>query len=260
VDGSAATRNRLTGKFVWFDLITDRAEKSRHFYEELFGWKFERTSRFDEPYWLAYYNGRYVGGMVPLDYRRDLARPVSQWLGYISVPSVEQAVRKVEARGGSVARGPAQVGDVGRAAIVRDFEGAPIGLATIVGGDPPDESEAAPGTFFWMEYVAEDLSTAAEFYHDVVGYAVERRRSGTSDYYVLVSNGERAGMYATPAPQLKSVWLPYVRVSDPAALTARVKDLGGRVLLDPSSGVRGGSFAIIADPSGAVVALQKYPL
>jgi uncharacterized protein len=260
VDGSPPTTNRLPGKFVWFDLVTDKADKARRFYEGLLGWKFERTSRFDEPYWLASNNGRYVGGLVPIESRRDLARPVSQWLGYISVPSVEQAVRRVEARGGSVARGPAQVGDVGRAAIIRDFEGAPVGLASIVGGDPPDMPEPVAGAFFWMEYVAEDLPAAAAFYQDVAGYSIDRRKSGSSDYYVLNAGGERAGMYAAPAPELKSVWLPYVRVSDPAALAARARELGGKVLLDPASGVRGGTFAIVADPSGAVIALQKYPL
>jgi hypothetical protein len=38
-----------------------------------------------------------------------------------------------------------------------------------------------------------------------------------------------------------------------------VTGLGGRVLLEPSAQHRKGSLAIVADPSGAVVALQKFP-
>jgi predicted enzyme related to lactoylglutathione lyase len=54
-------------------------------------------------------------------------------------------------------------------------------------------------------------------------------------------------------------WLPYVFVNDPAGLAARVAGLGGRVLLTPSPDLRKGSLAVVADPTGAVVALQKYP-
>ena len=54
-------------------------------------------------------------------------------------------------------------------------------------------------------------------------------------------------------------WLPYVLVADPAALAARVEGLGGRVLLSPQPEHRKGSLAVVADPTGAVVALQKFP-
>jgi predicted enzyme related to lactoylglutathione lyase len=55
-------------------------------------------------------------------------------------------------------------------------------------------------------------------------------------------------------------WLPYVRVEDPAAMAARVASLGGRVLIPPSSGIRGGTLAVILDPTGGAMALQKWPL
>jgi predicted enzyme related to lactoylglutathione lyase len=48
-------------------------------------------------------------------------------------------------------------------------------------------------------------------------------------------------------------------VADPAALAARAASLGGTVLLAPDPDVRKGSLAVVADPSGAIVALQKYP-
>jgi hypothetical protein len=53
--------------------------------------------------------------------------------------------------------------------------------------------------------------------------------------------------------------LPYLLVSEPAQLVTRVRSLGGDVLLEPNAGVRKGSLAVVTDPSGAVVALQKYP-
>jgi len=38
-----------------------------------------------------------------------------------------------------------------------------------------------------------------------------------------------------------------------------VKDLGGEIILPPSDEIRKGSVALIADPSGAVLAIQKWP-
>ena len=35
--------------------------------------------------------------------------------------------------------------------------------------------------------------------------------------------------------------------------------LGGRVLIEPHPDLRKGSLAVVADPTGAVFALQKYP-
>jgi predicted enzyme related to lactoylglutathione lyase len=49
-------------------------------------------------------------------------------------------------------------------------------------------------------------------------------------------------------------------VDDPAAVSARVTALGGRVILPPSPGIRNGTVAIVADPTGGAVALQKWPL
>ena len=258
VDGSAPTTTRLTGKFVWHDLLTDDVELATRFYSELLGWEFERGSRLGRPYYLARLDGAYVGGVVPLK-PREPRRRVSQWVGYVSVPSVEQAARKAEAAGGSVARGPLNVGDVGRAALVRDPAGAPFGLATAAAGDPADESDPATGRFFWMEYLARDVPAALDFYRDVVGYRVDAA-AGASGYFLLETDRDRAGLYANPVTDAPPVWLPYIRVEDPAALAVRVAELGGRVLLDPASGARDGSFAIVADPSGAVFALQRYPM
>jgi len=259
VDGTPPTGTSRTGKFVWHDLLTADAEAAMRFYEGLLGWEFERTTRLGETYYLARLNGELVGGVVPVR-SRERDRRISQWLGYVSVPSVERAVREVEARGGSVASGPRDLGAVGRAAIVRDLAGAPLGLATVASGDPPDVSMPAPGRFFWMEYLASDVSAALAFYHEVVGYSAENTSTMAGHYYLLKTDRDRAGLYANPVPESKSVWLPYVRVEDPAALSERVADLGGRVLLSPASGVREGSLAIVADPSGAVLALQRYPL
>jgi predicted enzyme related to lactoylglutathione lyase len=56
---------------------------------------------------------------------------------------------------------------------------------------------------------------------------------------------------------MQSVWLTYFGVDDPAAAAARAQALGGKVLLPASPQLREGSMAVVTDPSGAVLVLQK---
>jgi len=39
----------------------------------------------------------------------------------------------------------------------------------------------------------------------------------------------------------------------------RVEELGGRVLFPPDPEIRGGGVAVVADPSGAAITIQKWP-
>jgi predicted enzyme related to lactoylglutathione lyase len=63
-----------------------------------------------------------------------------------------------------------------------------------------------------------------------------------------------------PPKGVRTTWLAYVLVKDPAAQATRAESLGGKVLLAPRQDLRKGSLAIVADPSGAVLALQRWPI
>jgi predicted enzyme related to lactoylglutathione lyase len=79
--------------------------------------------------------------------------------------------------------------------------------------------------------------------------------------YFLTRKGATpvAGVVPIGRRPIKPNWLPYVRVRDPAAVAARAEQLGGRIILRPSPEIRQGSVAVIVDPAGAAVALQKWP-
>jgi hypothetical protein len=97
----------------------------------------------------------------------------------------------------------------------------------------------------------------------VVGYELDTREVVTGKpYTVFTRDGEpRAGLLANPYPgEVTPLWLPYVRVASPAAVVAKVEGLGGQVLLKPGPQHREGTVAIIADPTGAEVAVQKWPI
>jgi predicted enzyme related to lactoylglutathione lyase len=255
---AGTTPGPTTGKFVWHDLSTDDLPAAQRFYGDLLGWEFSETTRMGGRYVVASHGGRAVGGLVAVE--PVAGQEVSQWVAYASVANVDTVVAAVEKAGGRALIAPLDIPSAGRAAVVIDPQGAVLGLARLTGGDPADPPAPEEGTFFWMEYLARDPAAAAGFYTSTFGYQQEvTDRQGPNAYVVLSLGRPRAGILQSPQPEIRPVWLPSILVSDPTALAARATALGGTVLLEPHPDIRKGSLAVVADPSGAIVALQKYP-
>jgi uncharacterized protein len=245
------------GRFVWRDLMTKDVAAAKQFYGELFQWRFENARRGDRPYVLARSSTLPVAGIVDISGNADAG---SQWLSYMSVSDVDKSVAFVQAERGKVLVEPRDL-PIARVAVVTDPEGAPLGLAQLR-RSAPDPSEPSPHHFFWQEYLARDAEQALAFYKLLAGYESVLLESRLDvDYYILRSTRGRAGLFRLP-PQIAGVqpnWLPYVLVNDPAAFATRAVALGGRVVVPSAPERRNGSLVVIADPGGAVLALQKYP-
>jgi len=251
----------LPGKFVWHDLLTTDSPAVEKFYAGLFGWTFEVQKGRENPYKAIRLAGVPIGGIVDVSAMKA-DTPSSTWLSYVSVTDVDKAVAAMRSRNCKVLREPGPVGTNARAAVVVDPQGAILGLARITRGDPPDVELVPEGSFLWMEYVAEDAAGALSFYKDALGYTAERIDGGADVEYSVLKAGDkpRAGLYPRPWREVRSNWLPYVRVADAAAAAKKAESLGGRVLLAPKPEVRNGTLAIVTDPSGAALALQKWPI
>lgn len=247
------------GAFVWQDLVTTDAPAARKFYGALLGWEFKDVSRAGRPYQIASTATGPVGGLVDV---RDIKDAASQWVSYVTVADIDRAIQQMQAGGGKILV-PATATGKGRACVMADPQGAALGLLQPSTGLPDAPANPATAHFFWREYLAQDAAKALAFYKDVLGYdaASTDTRLGL-EYFVLRRDRPRAGLFQLPATanQVRPNWLPYVLVDDPAALAAKVTGLGGRILLNPSPDRRNGTLAVIADPTGGVVALQKFPL
>ena len=126
-------------------------------------------------------------------------------------------------------------------------------------GDPADK-EPANGAFLWDEIWSANVDETAEFYQSIVDYEVgEKSVNADKGYHFLSMDGKpRAGILANPVDGLKPLWVTYIRVEDPAAITERVEELGGQILLEVQDRELGGQVALIAGPSGAGIALQTW--
>jgi len=262
------TSVRSAGKIVWHDLITSRPADSKRFYGELFGWEFEELGLnfgFGNTlnYTLIRHQGRLIGGMVDSnrldDVRAEDVERVSQWVALMSVENADDAIAAVASAGGKVLTPPTDFVDRGRLALVQDGQGATIALLETRDGDPPDRVPVVGG-FLWDELWTVDTDRAAEFYQQVAGLEPRRRELENGDVYRYLADGEnpRVGLLPRPADSIDPVWLSYIRVADAAAVTARVEALGGEVLAPVQSRAVGGEVAVIADPSGAGIAIQTW--
>ena len=261
--GMSFSAKPIYGKVVWNDLMTEDLDAARRFYGGVLGWTFENYSA--RPgrgrYAIARSGNVYVAGLVPVPARAD-GQKISRWLPYVSVDNVDRAVARAVDAGGTVAAEAQEIG-FGRVAAIIDPEGAVIGLARSKVGDPDDETtRARAGRIVWTELLTNRApAAAAEFYRSLVDYQVERTQRRGGEYTLLTIQGEnRAGILANPSREWKSVWLTYFGVENLAEASARVESLGGKVLLPPSPSVREGTMAVVADPSGAILILQKLPI
>jgi predicted enzyme related to lactoylglutathione lyase len=255
---SASQPKATAGQFVWHDLVTDNPAAARAFYGALLGWTFEAGEGVDPGYTIIKRDKVPIGGIVTRRTAEGGAGP-AQWLAYVMVPDVDRAADAFRQAGGRIYRGPLNARKDLRVAAVGDPQGAALGLAS---RGPHVATATASGLheWLWMEYVAQDPETALKFYGDALGFRHEvsdKRENFT--YYMLSTDQPRAGLFKSLWERESSAWLPYIRVEDPAAMAARVTELGGRVVIAPAPRVRNRSLAIVLDPAGAPLALQKYP-
>jgi hypothetical protein len=259
--GMSFSDDPLRGKVVWNDLITEDLDAARNFYGELFGWTFEdATGPGRNNYVLARSGNVYVAGLVPIATPADGSK-MSRWLPYISVEDVDASISGSIAGGGKVAVKVRNV-NLGRVAAIVDTEGAVIGLARSRIGDPDDETTApAPGHVVWTELLSNDPEKAASFYESVAGLEARTVERRGGQYTMLSGDGtDRAGILKNPSNEWSPVWLTHFGVSDPAAAADRAVSLGGKILLPVSADLREGSMAVVTDPSGALLVLQKWSM
>lgn len=258
--GAAPTRvgaqTADAGRFVWHDLLTKDVAVAKRFYGELFGWSFEDTKRDGRPYTIARLGDSPVAGLVDVS---GIADAGAQWLSFVAVADMSKTIALVQSDGGKVLVQPKNL-PLARAAVVTDPQGAPLGLAQLRGAVP--DPVLAPGRFFWQEYLARDVPRALDFYKKLAGYepAVTDSRLGV-EYHVLRKTRDGAGLFQLPdtVSDVLPNWLPYVLVDNAEDASSRATALGGRILVSAAPERRNRSLAVIADPGGAALALQKYP-
>ena len=257
---------RLPGKIIWHELITDTPAETQRFYSSLFGWEFEPLADSRLNYLLIRNRGELIGGMIDQN-KLPNKEDISQWVGLLSVADIALAAQAVSDSGGTVFTPPTSLGDRGEIAIVADPQGALFALLQTRDGDPADRDETpAVGSFLWHELWTGEVDSAVEFYGALTPYTIERKELGNEEHkvqYNLLSTGgrTRAGIRDNPFEGYPAIWVNYLRLADSDqldAILAKVESLGGKILVPAIPRPGGGTVAMISGPSGAGIALQTW--
>ena len=249
----AVIKKHPPGAFCWVDLATTHVAGARKFYLNVFGWKVKDLPMGDggSSYSLLRVKGRDACALYPMDDEQRKAKAPPSWLPYISVRHITRTLRKAKAAGGKVCFGPVKVMDHGHLAVLQDPTGASFGLwqpAKHQGSGLDD----TPGTVCWHDLSTPKVAAAVKFYVKVFGWTTQRMGAG-DDAYQLFMLGKKGvgGVWPVPMKPLSPCWVTYWNVADCARAVAKVKRLGGRVLMGATTVPGYCRFAVLRDPQGA---------
>ena len=247
-----------TGRFVWHELHTSDRPKAQKFYSQLVGWETKEVPMGPgEPYTLCMLEGKDHAGITK---SMAPAHVPPHWLPYIAVDSVDASAAKVKELGGKVFMEPMDIPNVGRFAAVADPQGAAFALFKSAKAYPEEPEKPPVSAFCWEELVTSDPEAAAKFYVALFGYTIEEVPMGPMGTYRILKSGERqrAGITKFPpgAPP-HPAWLEYIAVKDVDGSTRNARELGAKTLMEPTDIPNIGRFSVIADPTGAAIALFK---
>jgi predicted enzyme related to lactoylglutathione lyase len=112
------------------------------------------------------------------------------------------------------------------------------------------------GTFCWVDLGTVDPAAAKAFYGGLLGWEFDDLPTGdTGTYSICRLDGKAvAGLYDMAE---EASWGSYVKVDDVDRATARARELGAEVLVEPFDAPGGGRVATVRDPAGAAVSLSR---
>ena len=247
--------NKNAGRFTWHELMSPELDKATAFYAALVGWTHQDMPMGPGMTYRIFKTGdRQVAGAMTAQPGQPNA-----WLVYVGSENADASVASVKEHGGNVIVPPTTVPDMLRFAIAMDPQGAAFGILQGLGpgADAPPPAPA-PSTFVWDELHTKDQAAAGKFYGHVFGWTGKVGEGDPMKYWHWMHAGhDIGGMMDLMSPHAPPHWLAYLGVTDVDASTAKVRELGGKVHMDPMHIEKVGKFSVIEDPTGAHLALFR---
>jgi hypothetical protein len=248
----------------WVDLSADDPTAAADFYSQLLGWTVDAAADDAQGYRIAMKEGRPAAGIGP----KPMPDMPSNWATYIASDDADKTAEAIKAAGGSLHMDPFDVetsaGKHGRMFFGTAPDGSTFGVwqaADHIGAGVYNE----PGSLSWNELHSHDLEKAKAFYAAVFGYTFDDMSSPEFTYFIFKRASDEFGVggmgTAAMLPEgTPSVWLTWFAVDSCDSAVAKVKELGGNVLMELGdspfgrmavvTGAQGEAFGVIS-PSEA---------
>ncbi len=260
-----------SGVPCWVDTLAPDPATAMRFYEELFGWEFAGPGEMpgDRPggYFVARLGDRDVAGVGS----QPAGGTPPAWNTYVRVASLEDAVGRADAGGGTLLAGPVSASPAGRLAVVADPAGAAFGLWE------PERRQGAqvinePSAWSMSLLHTTDPGGAETFYEDLFGWKPEAFDMGGAEGTLWRLPGYVGGEPDQPVPRdvvaamvpiaggapggSRSHWSVNFWIDDADVAAAKAPALGGSVVA-PAHDTPGFRNAVLADPHGAVFSVSR---
>ncbi|MEM6336827.1 MAG: VOC family protein, partial [Bacteroidota bacterium] len=202
------------GQFCWAELATISLPDAASFYAQLFGWSPDTGQ--DETYTIFKRAGYDLLAAYDRSTDKLAKNAPPTWFLYVASNDVDATVSAAEEAGGHILAGPAEVGNSGRVAVLRDPIGATIGVYQATGHFGTATANE-PGSMCWWELAARDAARVAPFYEHVFGWTAQVGTAHGTAYTRFVKDEvEVAGMLQMTAEwgDIPSNWSLYFQVAD----------------------------------------------
>lgn len=239
-----------SGKFIWFELLSEDTDKAIQFYSSLFNWRISTPATGNDYYFIEN-NGALIGGLISLKGDDPLTNE-SRWVSSLTVENVQSVTGKLTSNGGMVLSGPGLYGERGELALVRDPFGAEFVLLRTANGDPANY-EMIAGNPVWSDLFTRDFKKSAAFYNSLIGFKTVSLDGENDHYYFLLGDKIRAGIVSIEWQDVTQNWLPYIGVKNLRTSVLKAISLGGTLVASTEEA------AIIVDPTGAAIGMQLLP-
>lgn len=243
------------GTFCWTELATTDQKAATKFYTSLFGWEAqERPMGGGETYTMFFVDGKEVCALYSMmKDQREQGIP-SNWMAYVSVENVDVTVAKIQNAGGRAFAMPFDVMEHGRMSIAQDPTGAVFGLWQPK-RFPGARIQEVPGSVCWRELMTQNQDIAGKFYATVFGWSIDT--STLHSHYTLIKKDEDGIGGMITVPGVPNSWITYFIVENCVEFAQKAVKLGGKLFKEPTKIPNIGTFAVIADPQGAVFAVMQ---
>jgi uncharacterized protein len=184
--GSNSSVTHTAGTFCFAELVSPDATAAQQFYGDLFGWTTEEIPGPSHPYWLFRIEGQVVAGLRPIRHGRQ------RWVPYVAVDRIDSTIAEAERLGGRPGDAPFDVSGVARMTTIVDAHERLVGLWEANGRSGADR-QALPGSLWWVEMLAHDVTGATHFYSRLFGWkAGERPLQHLTHGYTVYSIGNES--------------------------------------------------------------------
>jgi len=174
------------GTFCFAELVSPAPDAALRFYGDLFGWTVEEVPGPSHPYWLFHVEGQLVAGLRPIPRGRQ------RWIPYVAVAGLDETIAQAERLGGRPGDAPFDVFATARMATIVDPHDRIVGLWQANGRSGVERQEL-PGSLWWVEMLAHDVTGATHFYSRLFGWkASERTFSHLTHGYTTYSIGHES--------------------------------------------------------------------